>query len=129
MLSVIPPGFMPYKLFNRLGQTLELYVYRLSSQGRDGLFMLAPGRQASSVIGKNAEHFAFQLREMFGLDPKLVDFIEVRESLGEPQFFRWRFDWAGHSPVASHVQNLGASSQQHLRQSIGWPSPAFETAS
>ncbi len=108
--------FTPKTLHNRLGQDVELHLCHQPFHGRDLLFILAP-RQASSFVGKNAEPFAFQLREHLALDPSQMDLIEVRESQGQIQLFRWRFEWVGHSPVTSRAEEVTSPSQRkHLLQ-------------
>lgn len=105
-------------LQNRLGQDVELHLCHQPLQGRDLIFILAP-RQASSFVGKNAEPFAFQLREKFQLDPHQMDLIEVRETYGAIQLFRWRFEWVGQSPVTSRSEEVTSPSQRkHLLQWI-----------
>jgi hypothetical protein len=111
--------FGSHNLLNRLGQQVELYVCHRSFQGRELIFVLAPNKHASSFVGKNAEPFAFQLRELLGLDPKQMDLIEVREQPGQLQLFRWRFEWVGNSPVTSRSEEVTSPSQRkHLLQWI-----------
>jgi hypothetical protein len=110
--------FTTKTLKNRMGQEVELHLCHQVYQGRDLLFILAP-RQASSFVGKNAEPFAFQLRDLLNLDPKQMDLIEVREVPGQIQLFRWRFEWVGHSPINPRSEEVTSPSQrQHLLQWI-----------
>lgn len=110
--------FSPVVLLNRLGQEVELHLCHQPFQGRDLLFVLAP-KQASSFVGKNAEPFAFQLRESLALDPRQMDLIEVRETAGQIHLFRWRFEWVGNSPVTSRAEEVTSPSQRnHLLQWI-----------
>lgn len=117
--QLLADRFTRHPLLNRLGQPVELYVCHQAFQGRDLLFVLAPNKHASSFVGKNAEPFAFQLRELFGLDPRQMDLIEVREQLGQIQLFRWRIEWVGNSPVTSRQEEVTSPSQRkHLLQWI-----------
>lgn len=110
--------FTAKTLLNRLGQSVDLHLCHQPFQGRDLIFILAP-RQASSFVGKNAEPFVFQLREQLDLDPHQMDLIEVRETPGQIQLFRWRFEWVGHSPVTSRSEEVTSPSQRkHLLQWI-----------
>jgi len=111
-------SFTTIGLKNRLGQEVELHLCHRISQGRDLLFVLAP-RQASSFVGKNAEPFAFQLREQLNLDPKQMDLIEVREEPSQIQLFRWRFEWVGFSPISPKSEEVTTpSKRKHLLQWI-----------
>lgn len=117
--QLLPSRFSPLTLLNRLGQEVELFICHQPSHGRDLLFVLAPSKQASSFVGKNAEPFAFQLREIYKLDPRQMDLIEVREGLGQIQLFRWRFEWVGHSAISPRSEEVTSPSQrQHLLQWI-----------
>ncbi len=62
---------------------------------------------------KNAETFAFQLREFFALDPRQFDLIEVRLQ-EEPALLRWRFEWVGYSPLSPRSEPVSASQAQGL---------------
>jgi hypothetical protein len=102
------PLFVDTSLSNRLGQEVRLAVCHLQYQGRDYVFVAAPVQQASSFVGKNAEPFAFQLREKFGLDARRFELIEVRETSDGMQLFRWRFEWVGNSPLSARSEEINS---------------------
>lgn len=93
-------------LHNRLGQEVHLSVCHIAHQGRDYMFVAAPTQQASSFVGKNAEPFAFQLREKFSLDARRFELIEVREALGALHLYRWRFEWVGNAPLSARSEEV-----------------------
>jgi hypothetical protein len=110
---MIPSFFARHCLANRLGQPLELAVYHSSAFGREYVFVAALVRQASSLVAKNAEHFAFQLRERFSLDARRFDMVELRGDAVNPQFWRWRFEWVGNSPMSSRCEPMRSQSQHN----------------
>lgn len=99
--------FVDTVLNNRLGQEVRLGVCHLRYQGRDYVFVSAPTQQASSFVGKNAEPFAFQLREKFALDARRFELIEVRD-VGETHLYRWRFEWVGNSPLSARSEEINS---------------------
>jgi hypothetical protein len=103
---LLTPMFVDVSLNNRLGQAVHLGVYHLQHQGRDYVFVAAPTRQASSFVGKNAEPFAFQLREKLALDARRMELIEVREVNDSVHLFRWRFEWVGNSPLSARSEEI-----------------------
>ncbi len=98
-------SFIDLVLSNRLGQPVSLSVCHLQFQGRDYFLVAAPS-QASSFVGKNAEPFAFQLRERFSVDARRFELVEVRESPDAAQLFRWRFEWVGNSPLSARSEEI-----------------------
>lgn len=96
-------------LSNRLGQLVNLRVCHVPFQGRDYLLVAAPIQHASSFVGKNAEPFAFQLRERFEVDARRFELVEVRETAEGIQLFRWRFEWVGNSPLSARSELIPAS--------------------
>lgn len=93
-------------LNNRLGQPVRLGVCHLQHQGRDYVVVAPPTQQASSFVGKNAEPFAFQLRERFDLDARRFELVEVRETTEGMQLVRWRFEWVGNSPLSARSETI-----------------------
>lgn len=100
------PRFVRKSLTNRLGQAIELNVLHQFAFGRECVFVTSAVRHASSIVAKNAEHLAFQLREFFGLDVRRFDLIECRGDLDQPEFWRWRFEWVGNSPIAPKSEKV-----------------------
>ena len=98
--------FADTPMTNRLGQSVHLGVCHCHYQGRDYVFVTAPTQQASSFVGKNAEPFAFQLREKFALDARRFELIEVRETADTVQLYRWRFEWVGNSPLSARSEEI-----------------------
>lgn len=99
-------------LTNRLGQPVVLGISFLPGAKRDTLFVCAPRQQASSLFGKNAEQFIFQLMDRLPLDPERLDLIEVRGTEQAPEFWRWRFNWVGRSPLAPRSEPVTSSGSQ-----------------
>lgn len=106
-------SFTQYSLANRLGQALELAVFHSQIFGREYLFVASLTQQASSLVAKNAEHFAFQLRELFKLDARRFEMVELRGDLKSPQFWRWRFEWVGNSPLSARCEVVSSHSQHN----------------
>jgi len=104
--------FSTLTLQNRLGQPVHLAVYHRSAFGREYVFVAALAQQASSLVAKNAEHFAFQLRELFHLDARRFEMVELRGDLISPQLWRWRFEWVGTSPLSPRSEVISAVNQQ-----------------
>lgn len=100
------PVFVDTALHNRLGQEVRLGVFHSHFQGRDYVFVVAPSQQASSFVGKNAEPFAFQLRELFALDARRFELIEVRDQGDATHLYRWRFEWVGNSPLSARSEEI-----------------------
>ena len=102
------PLFVDTSLNNRLGQEVRLGVCHFQYQGRDYVFVTAPTQQASSFVGKNAEPFAFQLREKFALDARRFELIEVRDTGDATRLLRWRFEWVGNSPLSARSEEINS---------------------
>lgn len=108
-----PDSFANYSLANRLGQALELAVFHSQAFGREYVFVAPLAQQASSLVAKNAEHFAFQLRELFKVDTRRFEMVELRGDLTNPQFWRWRFEWVGNSPLSARCEMISSHSQHN----------------
>jgi hypothetical protein len=111
--ATLPGSFTNCSLANRLGQALELAVSHTQAFGREYVFVAALAQQASSLVAKNAEHFAFQLRELFKLDARRFEMVELRGDVTNPQFWRWRFEWVGNSPLSARCEVINSSSQHN----------------
>ena len=110
---ILPGSFMSIELHNRLGQNIQLAVQHIQAFGREYVFVAALTQQASSLVAKNAEHFAFQLRELFQLDSRRFEMIELRGDLAVTSFWRWRFEWVGMSPLSPRSEVITSLNQQH----------------
>lgn len=129
-VSMLPNSlFTDMTLQNRLGQDVHLGVYHVSYQGRDYVFVMAPLQQASSFVGKNAEPFAFQLREKFAVEARRFEFIEVRERLGMAQLYRWRFEWVGNSPLSAKSEEITSAGLRAVLLSLIAPQNTAGVAS
>lgn len=105
-------------LENRLGQAVDLGVKLLSAEQRQYLFLRAPKSAPSSLIGKNAEHFAYQLVRHYELDPDKVVFVEMRDQSDKQALLRWSFEWVGQSAHAARSHPVTKSSQQAYLTSV-----------
>lgn len=112
------PAFTTFEMENRLGQPVQLGVRHTVNDGRDYVFITALSQQASSFVGKNAEHFAFQLCERLNLEPGRFELLELRASGEEHPLWRWRFEWVGKSPLSGRGEPVTSSSQQNLLFSL-----------
>lgn len=117
------PLFVDMSLNNRLGQEVRLAVCHAQHQGRDYVFVAAPTQQASSFVGKNAEPFAFQLREKFLLDARRFELIEVRDAGDATHLYRWRFEWVGSSPLSARSEEINSPSLRATLLQLLDPSP------
>lgn len=108
----LPNAFINLELENRLGQTISLAVQHIQSFGREYVFVKALTQQVSSLVAKNAEHFAFQLRELLQLDARRFEMIEMRGFMEVPNLWRWRFEWVGNSPISPRCEAIAALNQQ-----------------
>ena len=104
------PAVDPLSLTNRLGQPVVLGVKFLPGEHRDTLFVSAPRQQASSFFGKNAEPFLMQLMEQLPLVPDRLSIIELRGDPEHPEFWRWRAEWVGRSPMALRAEPVAGTS-------------------
>jgi len=106
--------FTILSLQNRLGQSVDLQVRHETVSGRDCIFVKAPKVQASSLVGKNAEPFAQQLLQHFGLNSDAFDLIELRhrEDLSF-EMLHWRFDWCGHAAMKARSQLVTAERRKN----------------
>jgi|SRR5690606_1416329 len=119
-----PSVFISCELENRLGQTVQLEIAQISTGARDYVFINAPKPQAASFVGKNAEHFAFQLRQQLQLEPRRFELIELRTRGETPCLWRWRFEWVGHTPLSGKSEAItSASQQQKLFELLAIESP------
>ena len=109
---LLPDSFFNHLLHNRLGQSVELAVHHVFGFGREYVFVAALTQQVSSLVAKNAEHFAFQLREFFKLDARRFELIEMRGDSENPEFWRWRFEWVGNTPLSPRCELVASSNQQ-----------------
>lgn len=116
--------FVDTVLNNRLGQPVNLSVCHLQYQGRDYLMVMAPTQHASSFVGKNAEPFAFQLRERFDLDARRFELVEVRETADGLHLYRWRFEWVGNSPLSARSEEIVSPVLRAALLDIIEPAPA-----
>jgi hypothetical protein len=116
--------FVDTVLNNRLGQPVNLSVCHLQYQGRDYLMVMAPTQHASSFVGKNAEPFAFQLRERFDLDARRFELVEVRETADGTHLYRWRFEWVGNSPLSARSEEIVSPVLRAALLDIVEPAPA-----
>jgi hypothetical protein len=115
-LMTLPGSFNNLAVKNRLGQTIQLPVYHIKALGREYVFVTSPVQNSSSVvaksiIAKNAEHFAFQLRERFHLDARRFEMIEVQGNMPVPVLWRWRFEWVGASPISPRCEAVTSPGQ------------------
>lgn len=104
--------FTRLELDNRLGQKVFLGVTYVPTQARDYLFVTALNQQASSFVGKNADHFAFQLLHHFQLDTKRFELVELRGAAEEQSLWRWRFEWVGTAPLSGRGELVTSPAQQ-----------------
>lgn len=116
--------FVDTVLNNRLGQPVSLSVCHLQFQGRDYVMVAAPTQHASSFVGKNAEPFAFQLRERFKLDARRFELVEVRETADGLHLYRWRFEWVGNSPLSARSEEIVSPVLRAALLDIIEPAPA-----
>lgn len=116
--------FVDTVLNNRLGQPVSLSVCYLQFQGRDYVMVAAPTQHASSFVGKNAEPFAFQLRERFELDARRFELVEVRETADGLHLYRWRFEWVGNSPLSARSEEIVSPVLRAALLDIIEPAPA-----
>jgi len=107
----LPNSFVNLELENRLGQTIRLAVQHVQFFGREYVFVKALTQQVSSLVAKNAEHFAYQLREIFQLDARRFEMIEMRGFIETPNLWRWRFEWVGTSPISPRCEAISALNQ------------------
>ncbi len=114
----LPSTFKQLSLANRLGQALELAVCHAQAFGREYVFVTTLAQHASSLVAKNAEHFAFQLRELLKLDARRFEMVELRGDLMNPQFWRWRFEWVGNSPLSARSELVISHSQHNQMLSL-----------
>jgi hypothetical protein len=111
--ATLPSSFAQYSLANRLGQALDLAVFHTQAFGREYVFVASLAQHASSLVAKNAEHFAFQLRELFKVDARRFEMVELRGDLMNPQLWRWRFEWVGNTPLSSRCDTISSLSQHN----------------
>lgn len=114
----LPSMFVSRVLENRLGQQIDLAVYHCQVSGREYVFIAVLAQQASSLVAKNAETFAFQLRELFKLDARRFELVELRGGVTHPEFWRWRFEWVGNSPLAPRCEFVASLAQQNQFMSV-----------
>jgi|GEM_PF-418151 len=114
----LTPLFDVVSLENRLGQAVDLGVKLLSAEQRQYLFLRAPNSAPSSLIGKNAEHFAYQLVRRYELDPDKVVFVEMRDQSDTQALLCWSFEWVGHSAHAARSHQVTKRSQQAFLTSV-----------
>ena len=108
----LPESFNNYSLVNRLGQALQLSVCHTQAYGREYIFVAALAQHASSLVAKNAEHFALQLRNLFNIDARRFELVELRGDMANPELFRWKFEWVGNTPLSGRSEAICSHSQR-----------------
>lgn len=112
------PAVEPLSLTNRLGQPVVLGVKFSPGEHRDTLFVSAPRQQASSFFGKNAEPFLMQLMQQLPMVPERLNIIELRGDPDNPEFWRWRAEWVGRSPMALRSEPVDGRGSRSTLQSL-----------
>jgi hypothetical protein len=120
--------FTRIELENRLGQKVHLGVTHIPTDARDYVFVTALSQQASSFVGKNADHFAFQLLHRFQLDTKRFELVELRGSAEEQSLWRWRFEWVGNSPLSGRSELVASPAQRQLLMRLLDPDDQLKAA-
>ena len=110
---VVHNVFNNLTLENRLGQPVQLGVFHTYAFGREYVFVKSLVNHASSVVAKNAEHFAFQLRQLFNSDSRRFEMLELRGEPNSHTLHRWRFEWVGASPITPRAEVITSAAQQN----------------
>ncbi len=97
--------FESVRLQNRLGRLVDIDVCCVGLGQRYAVILRAAEGVPAVLISKNAEHFAYQLREKLAVDAVQIDFLQV--NLGDDtHWLRWRFQWAGNTPLKAHCEPM-----------------------
>lgn len=110
--------FDPLELDNRLGQKVLLGVTHIHTKSRDYVFVTALNQQLPNFVGKNVDHFAFQLIHHFQLDPNRLELVETRDMDHQQCFWRWRFDWVGRTPLSARSELVKSPGQRQVLLSL-----------
>ncbi|GEM_PF-1678348 len=106
---------------NRLGQRVELFVFSARiAVDRVCLLVRVPEGTHYSVFAKNAELFAFQLRERMAGAMKNFSLVEVRLDSHKQldEWFGWRFQWVGMTPLSGKAYPLPVAQQKRFTSYI-----------
>ena len=113
MIDLHSLDFESVRLQNRLGRLVDVDVCCLNLGQRFVVILQAAEGAPAALIGKNAEHFAFQLREKLSATPEQLDFLQVNHG-DDDRWLRWRFQWAGNTPLKAHCEVLTEKARKGL---------------
>lgn len=99
------------KLLDRVNRSVDVQLSCLFYRGRYCVVLMAAPDLLSNLLFKNAKNFARQLIELIGANPGDVDFILYQRG-EEPEWSRWRFQWADNSPLQVKSVPMSVSSQR-----------------
>jgi len=67
---------------------------------------------AAKQLTKSAEHFAFQLQQLLGVDSEHIEFVVYQSDIDE-QWLRWNLQWVGTSPIHTGSKTLSINKMDH----------------
>lgn len=111
--SSTPYPFETVVLQNRLDMDIEVDLIHITIKDRKTIVIRANKNYHSSTIAKNIEHIAFQLKSQFNENGHPFSLIEYRQKSGE-EWWQWRFNWVGNTPLESESYRLSASTAQAI---------------
>ncbi len=105
--------FESVRLQNRLGRLVDVDVCCVSLGQRYAVILRAAEGAPAILVSKNAEHFAYQLREKLEVDAEKIDFLQVNQG-DESRWLRWRFQWAGKTPLKAHCEPMSEKARKNF---------------
>jgi len=109
--------FRSIVLRNRLRMDIEIDIIPITIQNLTTIVMRSHQNYHQSTIRNNIEHIAFQLKSRFGDIEHPFSLIEYRQEPTE-QWWQWRFNWVGCTPLKSEKYRLSSSRVQTVSDAI-----------
>ena len=114
--------FESIKILNRLDMSIVIDICPVQIENEMIMLVRANKAYHRSVIEKNSEHIAFQLREQHvydGQEFSLVECVDRHSKQDQPVEWRqWRFKWVGNSPINGHSYPLPSVKLSQINMAV-----------
>lgn len=106
-------SFETVELFNRLEMQIKVDILPVTIEDKLIVIVRANEGYHRTLVSKNIEQIAFQLKEKLsqeGLEFSIVEYVDRHyKDGGDEQWWQWRFNWVGKTPLSGQRYALSAS--------------------
>ena len=134
--SLMEEQFYPFesiKILNRLDMTIIIDICPVQIENEMIILVRSNKDYHRSVIEKNSEHIAFQLRDQHvydGQEFSLIECVDRHSKLNQPVEWRqWRFKWVGNSPISGHFYPLPSVKLSQINMAVSSDRVELQNAS